>query len=37
VERRLATLPTLTMSIAELQRAYPRPDADMRASWPAAT
>ena len=30
VERALATLPTLTMSIGELQRAYPRPDADTR-------
>jgi uncharacterized protein (DUF1800 family) len=30
VERSLATLPTLTMSIGELQRAYPRPDADTR-------
>ena len=30
VERGLATLPTLTMSIGELQRAYPRPDADTR-------
>ena len=30
VERTLASLPTLTMSIAELQRAYPRPDAETR-------
>ena len=30
VERGLATLPTLTMSIGELQRAYPRPDAGTR-------
>ena len=30
VERDLAALPTLGMSIAELQRAYPRPDPAMR-------
>jgi len=30
VERALASLPTLTMSIAELQRAYPRPDLETR-------
>jgi uncharacterized protein (DUF1800 family) len=30
VEQSLATLPTLTMSIADLQRAYPRPDAELR-------
>ncbi|HVQ24735.1 MAG TPA: DUF1800 family protein, partial [Planctomycetota bacterium] len=30
VERGLAALPTLTMSIAELQRAYPRPDPETR-------
>ena len=30
VEQAVATLPTLAMSIADLQRAYPRPDADMR-------
>jgi uncharacterized protein (DUF1800 family) len=30
VERALTSLPTLTMSIAELQRAYPRPDAETR-------
>ena len=30
VERALATLPTLSMSIGELQRAYPRPDPETR-------
>jgi uncharacterized protein (DUF1800 family) len=30
VERGLATLPTLGMSIGELQRAYPRPDPELR-------
>ena len=34
VERGLAALPTLTMSIAELQRAYPRPDPDTRQARP---
>ena len=29
-ERALATLPTLTMSIGDLQREYPRPDAETR-------
>ena len=30
LERALSSLPTLTMSIAELQRTYPRPDPETR-------